>query len=444
MSFSTSNKLSGSKPPISVSRVEVMSVVSYNASTHTYRLRPSIGTPIEARFISPTPTSEQGAGFFVSPKSDTQCVVLSTGKIHSGVTFWENHFILGYTTHLNTSSGQGGIMDNIQLEIGDASWFATAHTFIRQAASGVITFFANNWNQIRLHQVSQTFQGIFRHIDWRLRGGKVLWKTQPNEETNLHIEVHDKYEPNIESDVAGNGAAVNYANKVVVDAGILSAGNVLDIETRQDTTGDNVANEFTKLRIGRPDNGALVEKTYTTSEGTQEILLKSLVDSNNAEIKSYVHGENSASRVVTLDTKAGNEETVTFDNETVTESTGRGLTNKPLIKSQALDKNSNVVLQEVLIDDSTMYKIDINNGKASINVDKDGNITLLSATGNIYHGGTGKEQNLLTKTFAIQNYAMHTHISASPGSPTTIPTQPLVFLPSDSSNNISTITTKAE
>jgi len=444
MSFSTSNKLSGSKPPISVSRVEVMSVVSYNASTHTYRLRPSIGTPIEARFISPTPTSEQGAGFFVSPKSDTQCVVLSTGKIHSGVTFWENHFILGYTTHLNTSSGQGGIMDNIQLEIGDASWFATAHTFIRQAASGVITFFANNWNQIRLHQVSQTFQGIFRHIDWRLRGGKVLWKTQPNEETNLHIEVHDKYEPNIESDIVGQGSSQNYTNKVVIDAGTLEAGNLLNIETRQDTTGDNVANETTKFQIGRPSGGALIERNVITSDGGQELKERELIDANIAYDKSYAHNDNAASRITTTDTKASETLTVSYDNEVVTESTGRGIQGLPLIKSQAIDKDSNVVLQETLIDENQIYKLDINSGKAKIEIDAQGNIIITSLTGEIYLGGTGKQQQLVTRYFLDNVYKMHTHICSSPGSPSTIPTQPVIILPQDSSNNVCTITTKAE
>ena len=339
---------------------------------------------------------------------------------------------------------RAGIMDNVKLKIGDTSWFGLAYTFIRQATNGTLTFFANLWTRIDMSQVTQTLSMFLRNLKIRMRGGKVSWLTDTDLNTNLHVEVHDKYEQEKFSDVTGVGNSSNYANKFIVDAGALEEKNILTIETRQDKNKDNVAEEFTKFKIGRPTGGALVEKTLNIAEGVQELKERKLINADIAYDMTYTHGDNAASRTMAVDTKAGKTTVVEYDNETVTESSGRGNQELPLIRSQAVDKDSNTVLQEVLIDGNQMYKIDVNDGKAKLEIDKAGNIKVTSANEIIYLGGTGKEQQLVTMSFLQQHYPFHTHICASPGAPTSPVMQPLTFLPVDSPTNIVTVTTKAE
>jgi hypothetical protein len=409
-------------------------------------VRPHDGDPREAIILSPTPTSEQGAGFFVDPKKDTPIAVMRVGTVQHGTPVWHEHYALGYFNQYDSTGSRAGVMENIKTAEGDVAWQGSGQSFIKQSKLGTISLLTNLWSRLDLQQVTQTLNGFFRNLVMRFRGGKISWLTDLSYNSKLHAEIHDKYENDLHNDVT-DGVSPNYANKVIIDGGNLPAGNLLDIETRQDRDGDNIADEFTKLSVGRPYEGALVEKTYTIDKGTQELKDNLIVDDETARTTIYTHGDNAASRSTTLDTKAGKVDVVAYDNETVTHSSGRGLDDKPLIRSQAIDGDSNTVLQEVLIDGSQMYKIDINNGKAKLEIDVDGNVTITSATGTILSGGTGKEQRLVTASFVqggTAPYPMHTHLSSSPGAPTSPPMQPVILIPSDSLTNVATFTTKAE
>lgn len=80
-------------------------------------------------------------------------------------------------------------------------------------------------------------------------------------------------------------------------------------------------------------------------------------------------------------------------------------------------------------------------------VDTDGNVTfkLENPDAHLYLGGTGKEQQLVTKGWHDAVYVNHFHNGSAPGSPTTPPIQPQSMIGSaDSPTNHFTFTTKAE
>jgi hypothetical protein len=89
---------------------------------------------------------------------------------------------------------------------------------------------------------------------------------------------------------------------------------------------------------------------------------------------------------------------------------------------------------------------DIGPGKCTITIDSQGNVKFKTTDGaNIFLGGQGKEQQLVTKSWVDQVYKTHIHPTTSPGSPTLVPT-PDLTRPSSSDNPAGhfTFTTKAE
>jgi len=80
-----------------------------------------------------------------------------------------------------------------------------------------------------------------------------------------------------------------------------------------------------------------------------------------------------------------------------------------------------------------------------ITIDPQGNVTIKTEVGqSIKLGGTGNEQQLVTKAFIDQYYMHHTHLNGNQGAPTGPPMNPITPLSQDSSTGPVTFTTLAE
>lgn len=88
----------------------------------------------------------------------------------------------------------------------------------------------------------------------------------------------------------------------------------------------------------------------------------------------------------------------------------------------------------------------LNKDRAEVLIDKDGNVTITTAPdAKIKLGGTGREQELVTKSFVEKFYNNHVHSNGNNGSPTGVPLFPTVQTAgADSASSPYTHTTLAE
>jgi hypothetical protein len=90
------------------------------------------------------------------------------------------------------------------------------------------------------------------------------------------------------------------------------------------------------------------------------------------------------------------------------------------------------------------YTFDVN-GKTKITINQSGDVTVNTPDGaTIKLGGTGKEQQLVTKSFVEKYYSKHVHSNGNSGAPTGTPMVPIIDLEIDSATGPFTNTTKAE
>lgn len=114
------------------------------------------------------------------------------------------------------------------------------------------------------------------------------------------------------------------------------------------------------------------------------------------------------------------------------------------IKNTVLNKNNgNKIVTNIMGDNA--LDLDVNEGKVKLTVTHDGNITL-SVDDTILLGGSGSEQELLTKSYHDNWAANHMHSNGNMGSPTGPPMLPIMpaVLPKRGKTNWYTKVTKAE
>jgi hypothetical protein len=94
----------------------------------------------------------------------------------------------------------------------------------------------------------------------------------------------------------------------------------------------------------------------------------------------------------------------------------------------------------------TAVKLEVGPDKCVITIDSSGNVKIKTTDGaNIFLGGQGKEQPLVTKSWVDQAFSTHIHPTTSPGAPTMPPSPDLTRPPtSDNPAGHFTYTTKAE
>jgi len=451
-----------------ITTTERMQIASYDSARHICKVKTKEGLDVDCIPLSSTPTSEQGAGFFIAPPIGSTCVVHRTGHMVNGYPRWTDNYLIGYHTDLNTAGTRGGTVKHLNSEQGDATWHGTGTTFVRQERNGVISFVSNLWATLKLSQVAQALTGALQSMMIRFRGGKIEWMANKDLQAKLHIEAHDRYEPDAYSDVGSAGGSKDYANKAILDAGNLTEKNILTLETRQDTNGDNVADETYKLQIGRPGGGALSVETVT-DVNKRQVVNEIFSDADLVKYETFNDTTKKVSYEHKLDGMGGEATINQQDNETTVETTGRGSSNRASLKELVLqDKvNSTLFIEKMLVDPTTMYDLAINSTKYRATIEQDGKITMdvnmlaqliIDAAGNlnlqsdkdhinsdarIKLGGSGNEQPIVLYAFIPTDFLPHVHIG-NLGTFTSPPVRPVATPANDSHSNSYSYTTMAE
>jgi hypothetical protein len=370
-----------------------------------------------ARLLSPLPYDPKGGGITSVPTEpkDTGCWCIKIGA--------REYYIIGFF-QLQSTAVYGSTHKNAKLEPGETYIGHNTGSHWRITKHGMFSFFTNMYAQVHMDPISQALLANFKNITINTYGGFVKWlHNLIKGTTTIFGEIHKNFDT---SAVKGTLPT----EKIKFQAGTLKADtHILEVDTKQIPTSQTEYNVVTNLKYGKQKtNKRIFEWTVKDKQEEKEINYAITID--NAGIVHFSQTrdlkDNVKSFDLALNAAAG---TAVY--------TQNDAAKKKTIKT-TLD-----VTGEMMVD--TQVTSGDNLVQLTINPDGDTTIRVKPPGGKLFLGGTGKEQQLVTKSFVEQVYKSHIHGNGNQGAPTTAPmTPPVIPLDLDSSSNHYTFTVKAE
>ena len=393
-------------------KVRVKGITSDMKKYYVERIGGQVRTSGQAREIayplSPVPTSG-GSGMLAVPASfaNLEAICFKDGM--------ERIYLLGF---IDNGAGK---MNTPKPELGEVGIRNQSGGGVKVAADGSTSMVSDSWAQWILGSLSQSAFGQFRHMTMKWWTG---WLTFVGLEDTGKLSLY----------------LAKKVNKAVFNP-------------------TQVAPDDYKLEIGTLENDAIVKWTVQCDA----TLLKKynftmLSELGNFTKKKAIHYEQQFADVVSpskasFDVGIDGEATYTIKGSKTTTTLSLGA------ETHSLDASADGELSIVGAENSVHVTINVagpdlisistNKSKSdkctTITVDASGNVKLKTPDlGKIYLGGSGKEQQLLTKSYHDNWAATHIHPVTSPGVPTGPPMLPLIALPLDSSTAPFTYSTLAE
>jgi hypothetical protein len=373
----------------------VTKVTSYNPKTGAYFIRPGYSAldtegGMEAYVLSPFP-SKDGSGIKSAPIAprDSTCLVLKDGN---------RHYILGFLQPKGIVV-KGDTKPSRDIEPGAVLLTHNTPSVIGMSAIGTILHIADKWAQAALNPLTQQLTAWFRNIRINLYSGIMEY----------FYDLDKK-----------SGTFRITATKSV---------DLSDLPIPPPDGSSPLPQDRFTLKAGQLDDSHIIE-----------LFISQNFPSKGAE---PLHGST---------TQIGTKKDGTYFNHSSKTTNNSGTTTNMLLSAKddgtfhSHYNSTNGSYVDTLVDtvNQETVKLDIN-GKAVVTIDVKGNVKIATVDGaNILLGGTGKEQQLVTKSFIDKYYEKHTHSNGNQGAPTGPPMVPVSDIGIDSSTGPLTFTTKAE
>ena len=366
--------------------LRVWTIVSCNPETQVFRVAPLNDTDPYA------PTNSAGIeAQFISPEPFDQDYSGRFEHIPRGTMVLvalelsesgiDNAYILGYASLLNSIGTHGQYFKQSELEVGERRDVGPTGMIFERKRNGIFRWFFGPFLSFKVNKVSQILSALVNGIDIFFRTGRFLWSWSPSTRKTLFDFFITRDE--------------------------LPANNYIDKEFGAENPPVNTDSYHDRLRVKLMDN---------TDEAGRVLI---------AETRQAKRGEKTGS--VFTRTKIGkNDET------------------QAVISSEIWDDEKKITV-DMMGEDA--FNANINDGKIVITMSYDGAITLKIAddTAKILMGGSGVEQQLLTKSYHDKYIAQHIHLNGNNGAPTGKPMLPILpAAPIRSATNWHTQTTQAE
>jgi len=367
-------------------RIIIGQIARYEPTTGKYYVKYNsmAGDPIKglpAMLTSPIPFID-GGGIKAAPKVpiDTPCLLYNAGSKWVIIGFLSPEGLVVQDTHYPAP----------RVEPGDM--YISHNTGSRFGINSIGTFVAwvNGWANVALNPLKKQLTAFFKNLAINFYAGYIQYKYDDQKKSSsLTIQVSKELE--LASVVPGE----IQKDRVNIQLGkILDDDHVVDLVAKQEFDTSRLPKFLARLKIGKQKNNVVTELSNTYDK---DIITKLTIDSTGK-----------------LDYNSTNKK---IENSIILKSDPKG---EPL-------------------------HITFNKDKTEIIIDKDGNVTIKTTPdAKIKLGGTGKEQELVTKSFIETFYKNHIHSNGNMGAPTGPPLTPVISVGSDSSSSPLTFTTLAE
>jgi hypothetical protein len=371
-------------------------VLSYDANSSQFKVVPyeqpdADGVEgILAKLLSPLPFDPKGGGIHSIPANPegTGCWCVAIGP--------REYYIVGFFQY---SSNQLNLntQKNIELEPGETYIGHNTGTHMRFTKHGMFSVFTGIFSQFHVDPIAQTFLANFKNIAINTYGGWLKWIHKLADGTTyLKGEIHKRF------DLSAIKVMLP-TEKIKFHFGTIpTEKHIAQIETLQEPTSKTEYNTSTLLKYGKQSNTDKKIVQWSAEDKKEKIKYELNIDTNGKLIYSADRAQEKKNITMQLDVKNSGMVDIKISNDTK--------------------------FVQLTIDDT---------GKTTVHVDPH--------DAKLYLGGTGKEQQIVTKAFLDQVYKSHIHGNGNQGAPTTSPmTPPIISLDLDSSTNHTTFTTKAE
>ena len=248
--------------------IEEVEIVQVDPIAHVVYAKGREGGRRWCSVLSSTPVDRAvGAASLSLPEVGTRGLAVAIGEVY---------YTLGWYSPLNSRGHTFGVESLPHQEVGDIVWKTTARTFLSLGITGLTRIFSDSWAFIELSKTLQKFKMLVKRAYVRTRGGKVSWKANADTDvTDLHIEIHDRYEQDHLGDGSLDREEVNsnlfdptinltnakYVDKVLFDAaGTRDDRRMLHLETRQSSLGTKNKDQFTSDSRGWQINGIALKR----------------------------------------------------------------------------------------------------------------------------------------------------------------------------------------
>ena len=334
-----------------------------------------------AQLISPTPFTD-GGGMKAVPKVpvNTPCLLYNIGR------YW---VILGFLTPT------GAVINDTHFEtrpIAPGEQFTSHNSGSKHgfAANGSIMSWASNVMNMLLDPIAAQFTAFFKNMFVNWYAGFCSYIYDPDKKTS-QFAIQIKKDVDLSSFTPGS----IQKDRITMRMGALDDSHLMDIEAKQNFDTTNTSAYIADAKLGMQQDGTWLEIfSALNQKNTQALKLNT---SGQLQYENKVNADNTTSVMLTID------------------------------PSQ-----------------SKVVELKVNSDKAIVTIDSTGNVTIKTTdAAKIKLGGTGNEQQLVTKSFLDMVFANHMHPTASPGPPS-----PPIPIPSpvvaDGPTNIYTFTTIGE
>jgi hypothetical protein len=368
-------------------QIFIGSIARYNPDTGQYycKYQGMSGDPnkgFAAQLMSPLPFTD-GGGIKSIPKVpiDTPCVIYRANNM------W---YILGFLTPNGAVVNDGPYQTR---PIGEGETFMTHHTGTKMGftKNGSMIMWASIWMNAILNPIKQQFTAFFKNMIINWTAGHVEYRYDKDKKTSkltLGIQKDVDFSPITPGAVS--------PDRVVTKLGYLEDTHLVQVDLKQNFDASNTPQFAASAKIGKQQDNTWLD-------------------------------------IQSVDSPAS---PVTFNLKSAT-------TGKTQITSQSQDSSTSVNLT---LDpaQSEVVRLVVNNDKAIITIDAQGNVIIKQTDGaNLYLGGKDKAQRLVTEKFLDLVFWTHMHPTAAVGAPSP-PIKIAAPVTSDSPSNITSFTTFAE
>lgn len=364
----------------------------YEVSTGQYYVKYQ-GMPIgantkgyRARLLSSTPFTD-GGGMQSVPKSpiDTPCLLFNIGTEYA---------IIGFLSPKGVVT-RNSPYPSIKTELGDTVTTHNTGSLFGFRAVGSWVAWVNEWANIVLHPIRKQLSAFFKNMMLTFYAGYISYAYDDEKAASLlTVQISKSLE------TAAIKPGTLQKDRVTFKVGqIKEDEHLAEMNVKQafDSTKKPAYNLITKF--GKQKDGTWLDIFSTSGATNPSTYALKADDKGKLQFENKVGAKTETSVALTID-----------------------------------PSQTNVV------------ELKVNGDKATISIDKEGNVTIKTAeAAKIKLGGTGKEQALVTEAWVTQVFKNHIHPTTGPGAPT-LPPNPDLTLPASKDNKMGhfTFTTQAE
>lgn len=261
-------------------------------------------------------------------------------------------YIIGFTSAKSQEhGGYGGILTKDVLEEGDNIRVSRTGGMFYESIRGGWHWMVDTWSKVMLGQVNQELRAWFRNLYIRSRGGHVQWETVKGTESSQYISsITDKFELDKNNDFREPQAKVPEPMEEGQPTPIYANKVITRIGAWDD------ALRTVEIRAGATDPGTLPNRSMFAQD----------MIPSGADRHVVYSGVNGSLEYAILD------------------------------------------IDGVGLRISTPYSV-ITLRDSELTLSHTGNM-ILNPSGALYLGGTGEEQQLVTRSWVYENYVTHTHM----------------------------------